>query len=218
MENISCIKLVQLSNRRQFGKKWVFYDEVIIETRYDLREALYPRIPANTLDEVVAMLKKHYVVLRIETPRKETLGRYEWGCTICINSDLDKDRFLSVFLHEYAHLLTFISFPKAAAHGIEFYYCFQELVLKFVYQNLIPKNMFQPIVNRTGDYEFYKKHYGFKFKLKTIRVGSQVTYRDEIFIRGKGRQGLIDCTRLSDNAKFRLNPNTDIVPVLDLCW
>ncbi len=42
MQNRSCIKFVELSNRRQFTKKWIFYDEAIKETRYDLREALAP--------------------------------------------------------------------------------------------------------------------------------------------------------------------------------
>ena len=216
---MSCIKFVELLNRRQLSKKRIFYDEVIKETRYDLRESLVQYIPINALDEVVAMLKMHHIKLRIETPRKESLGIcYGYRSEICINNDLDKDRFLSVFLHEYAHLLTSLSFPKAEFHGTGFYYCFQELVLKFISKHLIPKDMFLSIVNRTGAYESYKKYFGFKFKLKIIRVGSQVTYMDEIITRGKGHQGLIDCTRLSDNTKFRLNPNTVIVPVLDLCW
>ena len=218
MENKSCILFVELSNRRQHSKKWIFYDEAIKETRYDLRETLIQFLPEKALDEVVAMLKKYHIVLRIETPRKEHLGYYNWVHTIGINSDLDKERFLSVFLHEYAHLLTYLNFPKAAAHGNEFYYCFQELVLKFIKKNIIHQEMFLPIVNRAGDYEIYKKHIGFKFFLKTIKVGSQIKYMDEIIIRGKGRQGLIECTRLSDNAKIKLNPNAEIMPVLDLCW
>jgi hypothetical protein len=125
---------------------------------------------------------------------------------------------LSVFIHKYAHLLTNLSLPKVAAHGNEFYYCFQELVLKFIKKDIILQDMFLPIVNRAGDYEFIKKDIGFKFELKTIKVGSQVKYMDEVIIRGKGRQGLIDCTRLLDNAKIKLNPNIKIIPVLDLCW
>ena len=217
--NTSCIKFVELSNRHQLSKKRIFYDEVIKETRYDLREVLTPLLPANAVDDVVSMLKKHNIVLRIETPRKELLGYcISYQKTIAINNDLDKDRFLSVFLHEYAHLLTWLSFPKASVHGIEFYYCFQELVLKFIEKKILHQDMFLPIVNRSGDYEFFKKHFGFKFELKTIRVGSKVNYRNEIIIRGKGSQGLIDCTRLLDNAKIKLNPNIEVLPVLDLYW
>jgi len=218
MDIMSCVKFVELSNRQQLTKKRIFYDEVIKETCYDLREVLTPLLPANAIDDVVSMLKKYNIILRIETPRKESLGIYKCGHTICINNNLDKDRFLSVFLHEYAHLLTFLSFPKAAVHGIEFYYCFQELVLKFIEKKILHQDMFLPIVNRSGDYEFFKKHFGFKFELKTIKVGAQVFYMDEIIIRGKGRQGFINCTRLSDNMKIRLNPNTEVLPVLDLCW
>jgi len=104
MSNSSCIQFVELSNRRQCAKKWIFYDEVIKETRFDISEALAPYLPANALDEVVAMLNKHAVLLRIETPRKEHRGYYRWGHSIGINNDLDKNNFLYVFLHEYAHL------------------------------------------------------------------------------------------------------------------
>jgi len=218
MEDRSRIQFVELSNRRQFAKKWIFYDEVIIETRYDLREPLKPFIPEKALDEVVAMLKKHHIVLRIETPRKETLGYFKYGKIIGINNDLDKDSFLSVFIHEYAHLLTYLSFPKVAAHGSEFYFCFQELVLKFIDNNIIHKDMFLSIVNKTGDYEFYKRHNYFKFKLKTIKVDTQAIYMNEKIIRGKGHQGLIECTRLSDNAKIKLNEHSEVQPIFDLCW
>ncbi len=218
MQNRSCVEFVELSNRRQFAKKWIFYDEAIKETRYDLREALAPFLPENSLDEVVAMMQKYPAVLRIETPRKESLGYCKWGITIGINNDLDKDRFLSVLLHEYAHLITYLTFPKAATHGTEFYYCFQKLILKFIQRNIISEEMFLPIVNRSGDYEFLKKHFGFKFAIKKIKVGRQAIYKDEIIIRGKGRQGLINCIRLSDNSKSKLSPNTEVIPVLDLNW
>ncbi len=212
------VEFVELSNRVQLGKKFVRYDTEIKETRYDLREALTPFIPANAIDDVVAIIQKHNIVLRIETPRKESLGVCFWSHVICINNNLDKDRFLSVFLHEFAHMLTYFYFLYFAVHGKEFYYCFQELVLKFIEKNIIPKDMLIPIVDHTGDYEFYKKHIGFTFILKTFRIGCQVKYGDEIIIRGKGHQGLINCTRLSDNTVIKLDANTKVLPFLDLTW
>jgi len=218
MANTRCIQFVELSNRRQFAKKWIFYDEVIKETRFDISEALAPYLPDNALDEVVAMLKKYAVLLRIETPRKESRGYYRWGHSIGINNNLDKDNFLHVFLHEYAHLLTYLSFPKASVHGAEFYYYFQELVLNFIEKKILHQDMFLPIVNYSGNYNYYKKHFGFKFCLKIIKVGAKAIYMDDIIVRDKGQKGLINCIRESNNAKIQLPPGTEVLPVLDLKW
>ena len=78
--------------------------------------------------------------------------------------------------------------------------------------------MILSIVNRSGDYESYRKYHGFKFQLKTIHIGFQFIYFDEVMVRGKGRNGLIECTKLSNNEKIKLDPQTKIVPVLDLNW
>lgn len=216
---MSSIEFIELSNRIQLGKKYIRYDVFIKETRYDLSETLIPYIPKKAIENVVEMLNKHDITLRIETPRKESLGYCKSNQNIIgINNDLEKDLFLSVFIHEYAHQLTFSTFLIVPVHGAEFYYCFQELVLKFISLRIIPKDMFLPIVNRSGDYEIYKKYYSFKFRLKTLRLNSQFIYQDEIMTRGKGRKGFINCTIVSNNRVIILNQDTEILPFLDLCW
>jgi hypothetical protein len=216
---MTCIKFIELSNRIQCGKKYITYDVFVKETRYDLREALIPYILEKAIEYVVALLKKHDIALRIETPRKESLGYCKSNQNIIgINNDLEKDRFLSVFIHEYAHQLTFSTFLIVPVHGAEFYYCFQELVLKFISIKIIPKEMFLPIVNRSGDYEYYKKYDSFKFRLKTLRLNSHFIYQDEILIRGKGRKGFINCTNVSNNRVIILNQDTEILSFLDICW
>lgn len=216
LENVSRVQFIELSNPIRLSSS-TFYDVEIKDTFYDLEKALTSFLPTEAISEVVAMLKKHNILLHIETPRKESLGIcYAYQKKICVNNNLNKDRFLSVFIHEYAHLLTDLSFPKSACHGIEFYYCFQELVLVFIDKKIIPKDMFLPIVNRTGDYEFFKKYNRFIFELRTIRVGRQAIYKEKIIIRGKGHQGMIHCIRVSDNAKIQLKPHSKVLPVLDL--
>lgn len=216
---MSSIEFIELSNRIQIGKKYIRYDVFVKETRYDLRETLIPYIPKKAIEHVVAILKKHDITLRIETPRKETLGYCIWYQNIIgINNDLDKDRFLSVFMHEYAHYLTHLFFLIVPVHGSEFYYCFQELVLKFISLKIIPKDMFFPIVNRSGDYEFILKHIGFKFRLKSIKLNIQFIYQNEIMTRGKGRKGLINCTKVSNNDVQKLDRDTEVIPFLDLNW
>ena len=214
-----CIQYVRLSRRQKLSEKWIFYDTEIIGTRYDLIVALGDLIPANAVDDVASILKKHEIELRIETPRDESLGYCLFHSKVIgINNNLSKERTLYVFIHELAHLLTHDSFPKAAVHGQEFYYCFQELTLKFMERNIISSEMFLPIVNRSGDYEFIKKHFGFVFRLKSIRVGKQFLFNNQHYVRGKGQQGQINCKKLTDNETVKLNPDVLVLPALDLDW
>jgi len=130
----SCINFL-----KSYSKKYGGEIKEIEKTDYDLRATLIPFLPENALDEVVAMLQKYYIHLNI-TPCyeykwiKEGVKNYRgWFVysanssnphNIYIRNNLDKDTFLQVFLHEYAHLLTHLNFSKPAEHGNLFHFCF----------------------------------------------------------------------------------------------
>jgi len=216
----------------------------IEKTDYDLRTALIPFLSENTLDKVVAMLQKYPIHLTI-TPcvsaeesvqgsfRKGNI--YKFGPHIIhIKNNLGKDSFLQTFLHEYAHLLTFLTFPNAGHHDDEFHFCFCKLLREFYKKNIISYFEFKGsllqqhkdlyIYTLTPDWaidEFHNKILDLiskKFFLKTIRVGSQFEYKGEVFVRGKSQQGKIRCMRLSDNMVFRFDLDAFVEPVLDLWW
>lgn len=221
-----CVQFIELSDRQQITKKGIYYRKEVKEIRWDIREAITPYFPENAVDEVTSMIFKHKVILFITTPLKETLGVYSNGI-IRINNDLAPNRFLEVFLHEYAHLLQRIPFYRATpVHGAEFYYCLEQLVLFFIQKKILPDERFLPIVNYKDNYNFFKNNgltlskrsEGFRFLLNSTSIGTHVTYNNEVFIRGKGIRGQIECTRISDNTKFKLDPRTEIVPVLDFSW
>jgi len=115
-------------------------------------------------------------------------------------------------------LITHLSFPKVSVHGAEFYHCFEELLLNIIEKGIIHQDMFLPIINYSGNYNLYKKHFVFKFWLNSVRVGEQAIFKGEIIVRGKGQKGLINCKRVSDNAKIQLPPKTEVLPVLDFKW
>jgi hypothetical protein len=199
----SFIKFVELSNRNELRKNYVFYEEKIEEIQFDLRTALIPYLPEDALEEVVAMLQKYSVILQIETPRKERRGAYEnkFGQhKIYINNDLDKYTFFAVFLHEYAHLLAEIYFSRPGHHLCEFDFCIQKLNFKFT--KIIPKNGIDIYLHKTKE--------GIQFKCEE--------YESEVFVRNKGRQGKIPCTKLSDNTIIQFERNTIVEPILDLRW
>ena len=242
----SCIQF--LSYKSEYGR------EIIEKTDYDLRTTLIPFLPENALDEVVAMLQKYYFHLHITPPcykykwwNKEDFKNYRgWinyspNCSdphkIYIRNNLDKDTFLEVFLHEYAHLLTRLSFSNPSWHYNEFHFCFCKLIHEFFKKKIISE--YDTYFDFKGSFKIRKDFYMYKelpdwtmdeyhkyilalvsnhIFLKTIRIGSQFEYKGEIFVRGKGKQEKICCTRLSDSKIFPLEPDTPVIPALDLCW
>ena len=123
-------------------------------------------------------------------------------------------------MHEYAHLLTDLSFPKAATHGAEFYYCNGELIDKLIEKNIVSKSDFEKVFTprHFKEYLFYKKHKLFNFYLKTIRVSSSMIYNGEVFLRQSGHRGLINCMKVSDGSIIKLEPLVRVLPKFDLNW
>ena len=242
METTSCVKFLKSYKQDILGRETIEVEKI----DYDLRTALIPFLPENALDEVVAMLQKYPICLNIApclNEEKGTRGLFHYGSygaphTISIKNDLDKDTFLEVFLHEYAHLLTHLSFSNffLSHHGYEFHFCFCKLIREFFKKNIISEDLsyfkfngsftvgwhhLQDEVQTWKSNEYHNKILAWVsncFYLKTIRVGSQFEYEGEVFERVKGQQGKIRCTRVSDGMIFQLEPETyGVNPVLDLC-
>ena len=234
METTSCVKFLKSY------KENVLCESIkeIEKIDYDLRTALNPFLPKNALDEVVAMLQKYPISLEITPCLKGTMrGMFHYDINnphiIYIINSLDKDTFLRVFLHEYAHLLTHLTFPNVGVHDREFLFCFCKLINIFFKKKIISEDLqffnFKGFRVPSGHYqiektwksnEYHKQLLSLLsgFPLKTIRIGSQFEYQNEIFVRGKGQQGKIRCTRVSDGMIFQLDMDTLINPVLDLEW
>lgn len=214
-----CVHFIELTDRQQLSKKGFHYRIEIKEIRWDIAEAIANYFPGNALDEIIKMINKHKVILIISTPLKETSGVH-CDRIIRINNDLPPNKFLEVFLHEYAHLLQGLPIPffrPTAAHGAEFYYCFEQILLHFTHKEILFKDRFIPVLNFQNNYQLYKNR-GFTFALNSIGLGSHFKFSNETFLRGKGLKGLIECTRIAEGTKIKLVSETKVQPVLDLSW
>lgn len=217
-DSYGCVHFIELTDRLQITQKDIRYKTELKEIRWDIAEAIANYFPENALDEIVRMIYKHKVILLITTPLKESLGTYH-DRVIRVNNDLPPNQFLEVFLHEYAHLLQFIMpFHKAIpGHGSQFYYCFEQLLHYFIHKEIFSKERFIPVINILNDYDFYKR-LGFRYALYRTGIGTQFTYNNETLIRGKGIKGLIECKRIHDGTKIKIDPKTRVELELDLSW
>jgi len=111
-----------------------------------LRSWLAQFFPEDTLDEIMDMVLKYRIHLKITNPRRSVLGTYRSPCNrnyhiITMNSDLNKYQFLKTFLHEFAHLLVNVNHGLRLPHGIEWKNTFRQVLHYFIKRKLFPSDI-----------------------------------------------------------------------------
>ena len=115
--------------------------------KYSDRADFYKLLPAPAIVFVHSLYRGQEVDLRITSPRKGRLGCFSRTrnkpCAIELNSDLTPYFMLIVFLHEWAHLITWKEFgSRVQPHGAEWKNNFKLLLRK------LQKNTRMPVVIR----------------------------------------------------------------------
>jgi len=200
-----------------------------MKKRYDLRSSLMPFIPENMLDEVVILLQKYPIHLGLMAPRSRVYGDYRPPQKIgefhkiTVNGDLNKYAFLITFLHEYAHLLVFVSHgPRAQAHGSEWKTFFRRLLQQFIQAEKFPDDIrlalqhymvkmpysqaSDPQLMRVLERYNLRKRPENETSVEQLPPRARFKYNGELFEKGERLRKNFTCTRLSDGAKFRFNP------------
>ena len=109
--------------------------------------ALEQYLPPNTLQVVVQYIQLYQIQFTITVDRKSILGDYRApyngkGHRITVNGGLNKYAFLITFIHELAHLQTFIKYQrKVEPHGKEWQYTYALLLEEFVQMNIFPPDI-----------------------------------------------------------------------------
>lgn len=102
-------------------------------------EILKRYLPENCADKVLSFLESYKVQFKISSHRNSKRGDFcapnprSTNPKISVNGDLNPYMFLTVFLHEAAHLLTWQKYERAVRpHGHEWQACFQELLMQYL--------------------------------------------------------------------------------------
>jgi hypothetical protein len=207
-----------------------------MKKRYNLRESLMPFIPEKSLDEVIILLQKYPIHLGLMAPRSGIFGDYRAPQKIgdyhkiTINGDLNKFAFLITFLHEYAHLLVFVTHgPRAQAHGNEWKTRFRQLFHQFIQLEIFPddirlalKNYMikvpastsnDPQLMRVLERYTTRKRPENETTVEQLPSKARFKYNDELFEKGERLRKNFTCTRLSDGTKFRFSPVAKITSI-----
>jgi hypothetical protein len=200
-----------------------------MKKQYDLRNSLVPFMPEKALDAVVGLLQTYPIHLGLMAPRSRVYGDYlapqiKGGFhKITVNGDLNKYAFLITFLHEYAHLLTFVNYgPRAQAHGNEWKSTFRQLLQQFIDANMFPDDIrlalkhymrnvpassaSDPQLMRVLDRYNVRKRPENETTIEQLPSQARFSYNGELFQKGPQLRKNFTCIRLFDGAKYRFNP------------
>ncbi len=110
-------------------------------------QALAAYLPDHAFEPVVAYIHQYKIHLTVTRQRKSVLGDYRhaggWGNhKISINGNLNKFEFLITFLHELAHLFTYVLHQnRVEPHGKEWKQNYSLLLQDFVAKGIFPPDI-----------------------------------------------------------------------------
>lgn len=110
-------------------------------------ESIRQFLPSGSFEDVVELMHRYPLHLKIKRERKSVLGDYRPGKpgqrhTISVNGNLNPYHFLITLLHELAHLLIWVEFKDGVKpHGKEWKNCFGMLLKTFLKKDVFPKDI-----------------------------------------------------------------------------
>lgn len=116
-----------------------------------LREILSSKVPHSSLEYCVGLWQKKKFNFTITRERKSKLGDFRWRRnqalqTITINGNLNPYQFLLTYIHEVAHLFTFIRFGlDIPPHGQEWKEEFRALMSPLLRKEVFPQDLLIPL-------------------------------------------------------------------------
>ncbi len=187
---------------------------------------LKPYLPENSLTEVREMIEKYQVNIRLAKNRKRIHGTYyrptkHDGHRISINQNLNPYAFLITFLHEFAHLYSWV-YDHSFQHGKIWQKHFSSLLLRFITLKAFPIDIETALLLhienvKSSDFldvnlsRILQKYDNIDLKeneamLADIPVSAFFSYNNKTYIN----QGLMRkyylCKDIATNKKYRFHP------------
>lgn len=111
-------------------------------------KVLLKYLPEKSVHQVIELIKKYNVHLKITRERKTKLGDYrppgrdDPTHRISINYNLNKYSFLLTFVHELAHLVVWNDHKnRVMPHGSEWKKIYNQLIQQFLTEDIFPEDI-----------------------------------------------------------------------------
>lgn len=171
----------------------------------------------------------------ITPARKTKLGDFRWRRdstrqTITINGSLNRYQFLITYIHEVAHLHTYLHFGvETAPHGKEWKSTFQKLMIPLLKPEIFPKDILIPLsrhmrnpkASSAGDLFLTKELSKYDVKnpasdevfLADLRPGLSFEIQGRKFRKKETRRTRVLCEEIPSGKKFLISQLAKIKPL-----
>lgn len=186
-------------------------------------EYLETHLPKDKAKKMLAYLDVHSCALRITRPRKTKRGDFRQNgphLSISVNHDTNSFRFLFTFVHEIAHLKTFLQYKnKVQPHGSEWKINFRELFAFFgvdeefekepqIYavaqkELLNPKACSGVNIDVERAFSLYDEQVG--VHLEEVPLGDLFIFKSHKYQKLEDRRSRVLCLNLANNRKYTIN-------------
>ncbi len=197
---------------------------------YDIKANLARFVPEKALDEVVHLLCAYPIHLGLKAPRRGVYGDYRSPAPgtslhkITVNGDMNPYAFLITFIHEYAHLLTAVHYPKSKAHGPEWKRTYKQLAYPFIEKGIFPEDIKQALIlyfrttpsSTAKDHNLmrvlfkYEKKKANEYLLEQLPENAHFVYDKHIFEKGCKNKEKYTCKRLPEKTIYIFSPTTRV--------
>ena len=195
-------------------------------------ENLKNYLPKTSIIQIVDLIFRYKIHLKITKPRNSKLGDYRPPVRtkfhqISINEDLGKYQFLIVLLHEIAHLVVWEDHKRRALpHGDEWKSEFKKLILPFLHLNIFPVEILEPLLVYVKS-SFSSTNAELNLN-RAIKKQSNLTdiliedlpenaifkySGDKTFIKIQTLKRRIKCKCLENKKLYLFNPLTKVIPI-----
>lgn len=208
-------------------------------SREKIAEVLSNYIPEETVDECTSWIIQKNIHLKITRGRSSKFGDYKplargKGHHISVNHDLNKYAFLITFVHEVAHLQTFVKYPfRHEPHGKEWKNEFRNLLGNFVVRRVFPEDITlalysylkNPAATSCSDHHLFRtlKKYDSKnngievFHLEELSTNSRFSLHQSrsgmIFQKGEKMRTRYRCLELTTRREYYVSGLAEVVRI-----
>ncbi|MBT3173715.1 MAG: sprT domain-containing protein [Lentimicrobiaceae bacterium] len=194
------------------------------------RELLAKYLPKHSTHEVMSLIVKYKIHLKITKRRKTKLGDYRppgqnHHHRISINHNLNQYSFLITFLHELAHLMVWEEYKNTVLpHGKEWKHQFIACVKPFLRKDIFPKDLLHvldksfknPKASSVADIELtrtlnkYDNSTNEIFLEQLLENTMFIASNGKTFIKGKKRRTRYLCVSKKNNRVYLFHPLTPV--------
>ncbi len=124
-----------------------------VDLKHRLSVTLQPFVPEKILPLLVHWINEYKIKVVITPTRKTVMGDYRSpdysrGHVITVNGTLNPFAFTITFVHEVAHLVTWLEFRnKVQSHGSEWKNSFKYLMKPLLEREIFPSDVAQALAN-----------------------------------------------------------------------